>query len=76
MTLVEYLALRCSLMRLDTSRQQDAFVGILSEKSQREHLENLDAEAADGDELWNHVRDLGNTFQDGLNALFLDHPEN
>jgi hypothetical protein len=54
----------------------DAFLGILSDKSQREHLDNLDTEAADGDELWNHVRDLGNIFQDGLNALFLDHPEN
>jgi predicted nucleotidyltransferase len=54
----------------------DAFLGILSDKNQRDHLDNLDAEAADSDELWNHVRDLGNTFQDGLNALFLDHPEN
>jgi hypothetical protein len=54
----------------------DAFLGVLSDERQRNHLENLDAEAADGDELWNHVRDLGNIFQDGLNALFLDHPEN
>jgi predicted nucleotidyltransferase len=54
----------------------DAFLGILSDESQRKHLETLDPEAADSDELWNHVRVLGNTFQDGLNTLFLDHSAN
>jgi hypothetical protein len=50
----------------------NAFLGILSDKKERGHLDNLESSASDNDPLWEGVRDLGIKFQEGLDALFLD----
>lgn len=50
----------------------DEFLGILTNASHRTHLESLMPDAADGDDLWNHIRELGTRFQNGLDAIFFD----
>ena len=49
----------------------DRFLGLLSDKNMRDHLNELSLEAANTDEQFQEVRDLGIAFQSGLNALFL-----
>ncbi len=50
----------------------DAFVGILSDPSQRNALKKLAPEHAATSVLYNRVRELGHTFQEGLDTLFLE----
>lgn len=50
----------------------DSFLGILSDGSKRTRLGELDSDAADADDAWAEVRDLGLKFQEGLDALFFD----
>jgi len=50
----------------------DAFLGILNSDGDRAHLDNLESRTSDEDPLWKRVRDLGASFQEGLDALFLD----
>jgi hypothetical protein len=49
-----------------------SFIGILSDKEQREHLENLPPESTGKDKLYEHARGLGHSFQNGLSRIFLE----
>ncbi len=49
----------------------DRFLAILDSGAERKALEALSPEAANTDPLYQEIRGLGNTFQAGLNALFL-----
>ena len=50
----------------------DEFVGILSAKENRDDLEALTEQAAETNELYQHVRHLSHTFRDGLLEFFFD----
>jgi predicted nucleotidyltransferase len=49
----------------------DEFIGLLSDKDKREELENISPETTGKNELYEHARRLGHTFQSGLNQIYL-----
>lgn len=49
----------------------DRFLGLLANASQRNHLDSLTPEAAEDDETYQEVRDLGERFQSSLTTLFI-----
>jgi predicted nucleotidyltransferase len=53
----------------------DAFLGVLDDEQKREHLDKLERENAESDQIYNNVRQLGRTFQDSLTKLFLEENE-
>lgn len=46
------------------------FIGILNDNKHRLHLESLLPKETNDDQLYNHTRELGHTFQDGLDKIF------
>jgi hypothetical protein len=50
----------------------DEFVGILSDATERTHLENLTEVNADTDEIYQRARKLSHTFRDALLEFFFD----
>jgi len=50
----------------------NAFLGILSDQSLREHLENLPPDPDQSDETFQKARKLSHVFRDGLLELFFD----
>ena len=50
----------------------DEFLGMLSDKSARDRLENLTEEEAETDPTYQRARDLSHVFRDGLMAFFYD----
>jgi predicted nucleotidyltransferase len=50
----------------------DEFVGILSDATERTHLEELTEANADTDEIYQRARKLSHTFRDGLLEFFFD----
>src|SRR5207302_10084014 len=60
---------------LDVFGSYDQFLGLLSDASARSHLEKLSHSDASTDEVYERVRSLGHTFQQGLNRLFLEENE-
>ena len=48
----------------------DEFLGMLHDEEIRKHLKSLSGTAADGDAVYQRVRDLGNEFQDALTDIF------
>ena len=58
----------------DIFSSYDAFLGILNDTDKRKELGNLPLEQAATNPTFNLVRNLGQQFEDGLNAYFLDGP--
>ena len=54
----------------------DAFVAILSDKKQRQHLEKLKVESIATDEVYQEARLIGHRFRDALNSLFFSDDAN
>jgi predicted nucleotidyltransferase len=52
----------------------DGFIGMLADRSTREHLENLDPTRYETDEIFQRGRSLSHDFRDGLLELFFDTP--
>jgi hypothetical protein len=50
----------------------DEFIGMLSDRNARSHLETLTEEDADSDPVYRRARGLSHTFRDGLLAFFFD----
>lgn len=50
----------------------DAFLAALNDAGQREHLEKLTCNSAKNDELFNNLRLVSKTFQEGLRRLFFE----
>lgn len=53
-------------------RSYDAFLGVLSDKTSRDRLENLETGEYESDELFQRARAVSHEFRDGLIALFFD----
>lgn len=49
----------------------DEFLGVLADSDKRKHLDALLSDQADSDPVWKHVRELGVSFQNGLDQLFI-----
>lgn len=58
----------------DIFSSYDAFLGILNDTDKRGELSNIPLEQAATNTTFNSVRNLGQQFEDGLNAYFLDGP--
>ena len=53
----------------------DAFLGVLADKADREHLKRLSFEDLGKSELFRHVSRISGSFQKGLNQLFFEKDE-
>jgi predicted nucleotidyltransferase len=51
----------------------DSFIGYLNNESYREHLKNLAFADSKSDTVFQHLREMGHQFQQGLNDLFFEH---
>lgn len=56
----------------DIFNSYDGFLGILSDESLRQHLEELTEDKAETDEVYQRARRLSHTFRDGLLVFFFD----
>ncbi len=56
-------------------KSYDSFVGLLADRQQRKHLEDLEPDAMDDDETFGEARKFSRDFRDGLLALFFDVDE-
>ena len=52
----------------------DSFLGVLCDKKSRSHLEGLEVDDYESDELYRRVRDISHQFREGLITLFFDEP--
>jgi predicted nucleotidyltransferase len=50
----------------------DEFLGILSDPTLRDHLDNLPADGGDADDVYQHARKVSHHFRDSLLELFFD----
>jgi hypothetical protein len=57
-----------------TLNAYDAFLGILSNDSSRDHLQELESENDENDDVFKQARELSHDFRDGLIELFFDQP--
>lgn len=53
----------------------DQFLGVLADVDKRNRLKELDIDNANGDEVFQEARLIGNQFQDALTELFF-HSDN
>jgi len=51
----------------------DEFIGMMSDKGQREHLKTLKAEQSRSDELFQQVRRYSQDFEDALRQVFFEN---
>ena len=52
----------------------DEFLGMMSDRTKREHLKSLRAEESRSDQLFGEVRALSERFQEALNRIFFESP--
>jgi hypothetical protein len=72
-TLMPYPALHGAA--LDIFDSYDEFLRLMRDPKIRRHLDELGHDDADGDGVFNHVREIGHLFQVGLDRVFLEANE-